>query len=487
MRITYNVKGQNLIQSAFIPTGPGMVYLITGVENLSFGLIGGIITKLFPVKEKVEWPQLQFLMENYMGELTIQEGKLPASAAYVGVNPDHYFFFQKVKEEMMINKINSYNDMANSLSRFGLNASFIERRILGLSGGEKMKVALAIAFSLNHPCYVFHGVIPWLDKNGREKLIEQIRDAKKKNSCVILLEHEVYPLRDVINQIFEFDGMTTKQVGAKIFSSHYSIRDSAQRLLEQINKQKIEPSSILEFKNVKLHDYPSSESVRTIPLLNEVSFRLEKGRIYTLVGENGAGKSTLVRISFRVLKPDSGDVIFCGKSIQDFSREELVNQICYVGQFPEQQITLSTIGEYILKAQRKNSLLSLELIKKWLELPDYSPISLLSPFQMKLLLLASGVTDKTKLIILDEPNWGLDQKEQTIILELLNDISRQLDFTLLIITHNLNFVFALDANILWLNDSQLSFFESVESLVSNETACSRLQIPVGLKKGNTVR
>jgi energy-coupling factor transporter ATP-binding protein EcfA2 len=171
MRFSYKVDGQFLIKSALIPVDTGKVYLVTGEENSGFGLIGGVIAKLFPIREKLEWTQLQALIKDYTGKLSIEEGELPQSTAYVDVDPDRNLFFSKVKEEMMVQINNSNIEvLASNLSKFGLDKSFLERRICNLSGGEKMKVALAIAFSLDCSCYVLHGVIPWLDKKGREQL-----------------------------------------------------------------------------------------------------------------------------------------------------------------------------------------------------------------------------------------------------------------------------------------------------------------------------
>src|SRR3972149_4280077 len=102
VRLSYKVDGQFLIKSALFPIDEGKVYLITGNENRSFGLIGGIIANLFPVNEKLDWPQLQALIEDYTGELIIEEGELRQSTAFVGVDPDHFLFFSKVKEEMKV-------------------------------------------------------------------------------------------------------------------------------------------------------------------------------------------------------------------------------------------------------------------------------------------------------------------------------------------------------------------------------------------------
>jgi len=155
-----------------------------------------------------------------------------------------------------------------------------------------MKVSLAIAFSLNRSCYVLHGVIPWLDKRGREQLIKEITRVEVKGSCVILLEHEVSPLQHIVDKVFNFDGTTTKEVDRTRFFSHYFIGSDVQKNAQVLSKQLNNPESphetlthqtpILEFKEVMLHNYPLSESLRTSPLLDKISFKLNERCIYTL-------------------------------------------------------------------------------------------------------------------------------------------------------------------------------------------------------------
>ena len=180
MKISYSVNGKYLLKSVALPISGGNAYLVTGVENTGYALLGGLIAKLFPVNESLEeWPQLQALIKNYSGKLTVEEGVLPETTAYVGVDPDRHLVFSRVEEEFISQGIDS-SKYIKSLQKFGLDEYFLERRIPTLSGGEKMRVALAIAFSKKYSCYVLHGVIPWLDKRGRELLSEQIQNAKKK-------------------------------------------------------------------------------------------------------------------------------------------------------------------------------------------------------------------------------------------------------------------------------------------------------------------
>ena len=63
MKITYKVNGKTLLESVHLPLAQGSVYLVGGIENTAYMLLGGLIAKLFPINEKLEWPQIQALID----------------------------------------------------------------------------------------------------------------------------------------------------------------------------------------------------------------------------------------------------------------------------------------------------------------------------------------------------------------------------------------------------------------------------------------
>lgn len=446
MKFSYDIQDQRLLRSISLPAKKQAACLVTGVENVGFALIGGIIAKLLPIRQKLEWPQLQALIKNYTGTLSVEEGELPKRAVYVGPDPDHHLLFSKVSEELQT-RLSDDLDPTRALELFGLDASFYTRSIYSLSGGEKMKLCLSLAFSKHYDCYVLHGVIPWLDQKGRELLAKKVQELKP-TACIVFLEHETYPLPNIIDFVYEFNGVTTFKKEKSIFFES--------KKNNYLYASKVSPPNcrrILEFRQVTFSNYPDSELQRTTPLLDRLSLDLYEQSVYALIGANGTGKSTLAKLIFRILSPDYGEILLCGKPITHHKRMELCELICYVSQFPEQQIIYNNIKQYKFNAQKNNNYLSLRLMKKWLSLDD-APISVLSTFQMKLLLLTSFITEKTKLIILDEPSWGLSKSDTRELFRLLHEISDQLKCTLLIITHNGRLAHSINADIFCLKDGK---------------------------------
>jgi len=92
----------------------------------------------------------------------------------------------------------------------------------------------------------------------------------------------------------------------------------------------------------------------------------------------------------------------------------------------------------------------------YLALADDFPVSLLSFLQLKILCLLSSLTPATKLIILDEPTWGIDNDGRLVLWQLLQKIAQFLKFTLLIITHDMQLKYEFQADILWLQEGKIN-------------------------------
>lgn len=473
LKLSYKVDGAFLLRSASVPIQPGRVCLITGVENSNLAILGGLLAGLFPVEREELQANLKALVRDFTGDLSIEEGKIPDSSAYVGPDPDRHLVFAKVKEELLV-QTGVTDHQSEVLGRFGLDDFFLERRISRLSGGEKMKVALAIAFSTHHECYVLHGVLPWLDKQGRDHLINEIRAAKEGGSSIILLQHAAHSLLEVIDDVATFDGNSTAVKGYSFHETNTigpSARSAAENLSKRLRSQALE-QTVFEARDASLQTHPSSDFERSDPLLQNVSFRIDEGGIYALVGHNGVGKSTIAQMAFGLITPESGDLLCFGKPIRELSRKELIKRVCYLSQFPEKQITVANIDKAKKRLLKQGNQFALDFMGKWLPLPDNFPMASLSVLQMKLLCLALFITIDTKLVILDEPTWGLDENGEGDVMKALLDVSERVSFGLLVISHDLSLVTALGAKILWLNKGTVREFESVFDSQFKETAGS---------------
>jgi ABC-type multidrug transport system ATPase subunit len=459
MVFSYRVKGQYLLKNIGIPIEPAKVILLTGDENRNLGLLGGIVAGLFPVHVTESIGYLEHLVRDLHGDLEIVEGSMPESSVYLGSDPERHLLFSRVDEEVYA-QTGFKNNQRTVIKRFGLTDFFLERRISTLSGGEKMRLALAIAFSRSVGCIVLHGVVPWLDARGKDKLMHEISEARRTGSCVFIIEQEVERLLPVADITLCF---TDAQIKAWDTKEIIRRRTSIRRRLDirRINTtHNPEALPLLVFDGVHFEYEKLQEGFS----LRDVSFSLRNGGIYGLIGDNGAGKSTIAKIIMRLESPSSGTITFLGKNLQDIPRMDLVRRICYIGQFPEQQITLSTVEQYRKKASRTGNGLAVKLLQKYFDEERVYPIAGLSPLELKMLCIAAFISEDTRLIIFDEPTWGIDTEGERRLCGMLGEIVSHLKhLTIFIISHDRLFIKALNAHILTLDRGHISAYnESIE-------------------------
>ena len=167
------------------------------------------------------------------------------------------------------------------------------------------------------------------------------------------------------------------------------------------------------------------EAFRTIPAVQDISFKVAPGEIVGFLGPNGAGKSTTVKIITGMLRPNDGRVLFEGRDI----RKDMVAFRGILGYVPEEahlytylsgleylQLVgrLRGLGEPLIEA-KATRLLKLLHLESW----QYSPISTYSKGMRQRVLIAAALLHDPKLLIFDEPLSGLDVVSARLFKDLL--------------------------------------------------------------------
>ena len=180
-------------------------------------------------------------------------------------------------------------------------------------------------------------------------------------------------------------------------------------------------------------------------VLTNISLEIFEGDFIAILGPNGGGKTTFIKLLLNILKQTSGEIKFY---------EDLKNKIGYV---PQSATTVdgvfpATVDEIIRTAFSNKRFffgkLSLEE-KNYLDflMQNFQIIDLksklfveLSGGQKQRVLIVRALANKPKLLILDEPDIGLDNLSQTKFIENLNKINKENKITIIFVTHHLGII-----------------------------------------------
>jgi oligopeptide/dipeptide ABC transporter ATP-binding protein len=216
---------------------------------------------------------------------------------------------------------------------------------------------------------------------------------------------------------------------------------------------------ILELKNLATH-FPVSRGflvkrqTGTVKAVDGVNLTLGRGEVLGLVGESGCGKSTLARTIMQLVPASTGMVVLSGRPLSiadgvthdELSRElQMVFQDPYASLNPRMRV-VDIIGRpltifYGVKGRKK-----VERVGELLELVGLNADQLLryphefSGGQRQRIGIARALAANPKLIIADEPVSSLDVSVQAQVLNLLRKLQRELQLTMIFISHDLNVV-----------------------------------------------
>ena len=181
-------------------------------------------------------------------------------------------------------------------------------------------------------------------------------------------------------------------------------------------------------------------------ILNHVSFMIPDRSITTVLGPNGAGKTTLLKILLGFEKMDGGEVLYDGMNLHSIPSKQFWNSIGYVPQ-ARQSIFPLTVEETVLtgrtghlsmfeKPDRKDYAICEEAMHKaGISHLKNRSCATLSGGELQLVHIARALAGKPRILVLDEPETGLDFENQLMVLHLLQQLNQEDGLTILYNTH----------------------------------------------------
>ncbi|QND66233.1 ATP-binding cassette domain-containing protein [Mesorhizobium loti] len=196
-------------------------------------------------------------------------------------------------------------------------------------------------------------------------------------------------------------------------------------------------------------------AARSMYAVNDVSFRMTKGRVVGVVGESGCGKSTLARLILRLIEPSSGAVRFDGLDLLKQrpremrrlrARMQMVFQDPYSAIDPRYTVADAVMEPFQIQGVRLSSAARSDMISGLLTMVGLNPQTAssyphqLSGGQKQRIGIARALALKPALLVLDEPTASLDVSIQAQIVGLLERLQEEMSLTYLFISHDLALV-----------------------------------------------
>ena len=196
---------------------------------------------------------------------------------------------------------------------------------------------------------------------------------------------------------------------------------------------------IIRFENIsKYYDYDGG----VIKALDDISFSINEGELVIILGDSGAGKSTALNILGGMDNATSGRVIVDGKEITKMNENSLNDyrrkDIGFVFQFYNLVQNLTVLENVELASQISDNPFDTKECLEKVGLKERINIfpGQISGGEQQRASIARAIAKKPRILLCDEPTGALDYKTGKMILQLLQDINKTYNMTVIIVTHN---------------------------------------------------
>ncbi len=214
-------------------------------------------------------------------------------------------------------------------------------------------------------------------------------------------------------------------------------------------------------------------------VLHDLSFALEPGMFYGLIGPNGSGKTTLLDLMLANLTPRQGSILFNGQPVDQYSRRELARQIALVPQdfrinfdFTVFEVVMMGRHPHIPRFANPNAT-DLDLVDRVLtelEIIDLQDrlVTQLSGGEKQRVIVARALAQDTPVLVLDEATSNLDIQHSLSIFQVLKKRCVEQGATIIAAIHDLNFAAAYCDGIILLNQGRLVTIGPPREVLNNE-------------------
>lgn len=228
----------------------------------------------------------------------------------------------------------------------------------------------------------------------------------------------------------------------------------------------ITPNPVIQFRQ-------ASKQYHGCYALEPLTLDIAPGEFLSVVGSSGGGKTTLLKLINGLLLPSSGQVLVLGQDTAQVDLIALRRQIGYVIQgaalFPH--LTVADNIGYVPSLSGKK--LSQERLEQLMKLVDLSPELLsrypisLSGGQQQRVGIARALANRPPIMLMDEPFGAVDEITRVILQDSIQQLHRQLQTTIVFVTHNIREALYLSDRVLILNHGQVQQLDKPDAIRTN--------------------
>lgn len=313
------------------------------------------------------------------------------------------------------------------------------RNIFELSGGEKQKIAFASVYAMNPEIYLLDEPSSNLDMTSIIELQEHIRLIKEQGKTILIAEHRLYYLMDIVDRIIylehgEIAGIYNPEEFYQLTPTQR--KNMGLRAINLNDEQPLLHDSLASKPILKLNDISLYYKKRTI--LEHINLDARSGEVIAIVGHNGAGKTTFSRALCGLHKNCKGEFFWNGSLQNCKSRLKLSYMVMQDVNY--ELFADSVYSECSFGIKNPNQQIVEETMKRLglLQFRDCHP-NILSGGQKQRVAVAVSMICNKELLIFDEPTSGLDYDSMIQVADLIKELAA-MGKVIFVVTHDYEFV-----------------------------------------------
>ena len=356
-------------------------------------------------------------------------------------NPKTYFFNVNTTLELLFYLENiglaregMDNRLKDMLEIFPIK-NLLNRNIFNLSGGEKQILCIAASYIAGTKIIVMDEPSSNLDIKSISVLTKMLKILKEKGISIIVAEHRIYYLMDIVDRVFLIDKGKLKKTYTRSEFLKFDKNELNALSLRDKELCKLEVTYLKDDGEYQIKNL-SYKFVDEYLSVKNISFKL--GKIYGIIGYNGLGKSTLLRCLIGLEKKSKEEIYFKGEKLSKKGR--LKNSSLVMQDVNHQLFTDEVFKELSLGVKNFDEEKA-KIILKDLGLDEFRerhPMSL-SGGQKQRLAIASVMCKDSPFVYFDEPTSGMDYSNMEKISELIKKY-RNKEKIIFIVSHDIEFL-----------------------------------------------